>query len=89
MIDEFEEVTGERVDKSFLTPATGNLFKVNMSAAELDVQKSKLFHTNTAKVLYIIKSSRPDIGTSVSYLMRHVTKSDIDDWIKLKRVLGF
>ena len=89
MIDEFEEETGEHVDKSILTPATGNLFKVNMSAAELDVQKSKLFHTNTAKLLYIMKRARPDIDTSVSYLMQRVTKVDIDDWIKLKRVLGF
>ena len=36
-----------------------------------------------------MKRARPDIETSVSYLMRRVTKSDIDDWVKLKRVLGF
>eukprot|EP00957_Ditylum_brightwellii_P150511 11461030-Ditylum_brightwellii.AAC.1 len=36
-----------------------------------------------------MKRARPDIKTSVSFLMRRVSKSDDDDWNKLKQVLCF
>lgn len=36
-----------------------------------------------------MKRARPDLETAVSFLMRRVSKSDLDDWDKLKRVLGF
>ena len=36
-----------------------------------------------------MKQARPDIETSVSFLMRRVSKSDKDDWTKLIRTLGF
>ena len=42
-----------------------------------------------AKLLYVMKRARPDIETSVSFLMRRVSKSDEDDWAKLIRALGF
>lgn len=88
-INWFEEESGTSVDDTVSTPATGNLFKVNLTASELDREKSKVFHTTTAKLLYIMKRARPDIETAVSYLMRRVSKSDEDDWQKLRRCLGF
>ena len=36
-----------------------------------------------------MKRVRPDIETSISFLMRRVSKSDVDDWGKLKRVLAY
>ena len=36
-----------------------------------------------------MKRVRPDIETAISFLMRRVSKSDVDDWWKLKRVLAY
>ena len=36
-----------------------------------------------------MKRARPDIETGVSFLMKRVAKSDVDDWKKLRRVIGF
>ena len=36
-----------------------------------------------------MKRVRPDIETSISFLMRRVSKSAVDDWWKLKRVLAY
>ena len=47
------------------------------------------FHTLTDKLLYIIKKARPNIETAVAYIHIRVTKSDVDDWKKLQRVLAW
>ena len=52
-------------------------------------EKSDIFHSVTAKLLFIMKRGRPDIETAVSYLMTRVSKSNMKDWEKLKRCLGF
>ena len=36
-----------------------------------------------------MKRARPDIETTIAFLMKRVSKSDTDDWKKLKSVLGF
>ena len=89
VIEKFEIETGEKVDSEVTTPATHNLFKVDLSSIELEKKKSDLFHSCTASLLFIMKRARPDIETSISFLMRRVAKSDKDDWLKLKRVLCF
>ena len=72
-----------------VTPATSFLFTVNEEATQLDHWKSKVFHSTTAKLLYIMQRARPDIKTAVSFLMKHVSKRIIDDWKKLRWVIGF
>ena len=52
-------------------------------------EKSDIFHSVVAKLLYITKRARPDIETAVYYLCTCVSKSTEDDWGKLRRVLGF
>ena len=89
LIAKFEEDSGEDIKKKVSTPATHNLFKVEITTEELETKRSDIFHSTTASLLYIMKRARPDIETSVSYLMRRVSKSDNDDWLKLKRVLSF
>ena len=71
------------------SPATGNLFTVRENAKQLGEKESKIFHTTTAKLLYIKKRARPDIETAISFLIRRVSKSDEDDWAKLIRTSGF
>ena len=41
------------------------------------------------ELLFIIESSRPDSETAVGFLTKGVSKSDIDDWEKLRRMLRF
>ena len=36
-----------------------------------------------------MKRARPDLETAISYLCTRITKSDIDDWGKLKRVIAY
>ena len=43
----------------------------------------------TQKLLYVSKRARPDLETLISFLTTRVTKSDEDDWKKLKRGLIF
>ena len=48
-------------------------------------EQSEIFHSTTAKLLYVMKRARP----AVSFLMRRVLKSDVDDWKKLLRLIGW
>ena len=65
------------------------LFNVDDNANQLDDVKSEAFHSVTAKLLYIMQRGRPNIETAVSFLMKRVSKSDSEDWLKLRRVIGF
>ena len=41
------------------------------------------------KLLIIMKRSRTDLDTDMGLLMTRVSKSDVDDWGKLRRILRF
>ena len=43
----------------------------------------------TEKLLYSVKRAYPDLETLVSFLTIRVTKSDVEDWKKLKQSLTF
>ena len=81
---------GEEVDQTVTSPANKNLFTTyDMDSKELGEVRSEIFHSVTAKLLFIMKRARPDIETAVSYLMTRVSKSNEKDWEKLRRCLGF
>ena len=84
-LDWFEETIYEKPT----TPANNNLFNVQKDTIELNQEKSDLFHSIVAKLLYICKRARPDVETTVAYLCTRVSKSTTDDWVKLRRVLGY
>ena len=92
MTDQLQEaidMLGEDIDKTVVSPALKNLFIVREEAVRLDIGKSKTSHSVVAKLLFIMKRARPDLETAISFLMTRVSKSDEDDWRKLKRCLGF
>ena len=72
-----------------MTPATHYLFDINYDSEELSKLLSEAFHTIMAKLLYIMQRARPVIETAVSFLMKRVSESDVEDWKKLKRVIVF
>lgn len=71
------------------TPATANLFDNLGRGTLLDAKKQKLFHTITAKLLYLAKRARVDILLAVSVLCTRVTVPTDEDWVKLERVLKY
>ena len=87
VIEEFEKF--DTSDTAVVTPAAHHLFTVNHECEKLDKEKSIAFHSITSKLGYIMKRGRPDIETSISFLMKRVSKSDKDDWNKLRRIIGF
>ena len=80
---------GEDITNKPSTPANKNLFSSCDDSEQLNEEKSEIFHSIVAKLLYITKRARPDIETAVAFLCTRVSKSTHADWLKLKRVLGF
>ena len=50
----------------------------------MDGVNADLFHSLTAKLLYIKKSKIPDIEPSVEFLITRVVNSNVEDWKKLR-----
>lgn len=89
-IEEALEMFGNEVDETVASPAKRRLFVTyDGIAKELEEERREIFHSVTAKLLFIMKRARPDIETTVSYLMTRVSKSNEKDWDKLKRCLVF
>ena len=84
MIDEFpQELKG-----NVASPANDNLFKVGESK-KLDPVRSDVFHTFTAKSLFLTKRARPDILVTVAFLCTRVQQPTTIDWAKLVRLMDF
>jgi hypothetical protein len=77
------------MDGEAATPASDHLFTVNEDPVLLDDGTSQMFHTNTAKLLFLSKRARPDVQTAVAFLMTRVRSPDQDDYKKLARVMKY
>lgn len=77
------------IDENVKTPAGPHLFEVDDNAMKLDCDRAKNFHKVTAMLLFVSKRGRPDIQVAIAFLCTRVTKSDIHDWKKLGRVVGY
>jgi hypothetical protein len=77
------------MDGASATPAGEHLFTVNEHPVPLDEATSQMFHTNTAKLLFLSKQARPDVQTTVAYLTTRVRAPDEDDYKKLSRVVKY
>ena len=88
-IDMFTLHEGSEVKEEVTSPARRHLREVDEKCAPLGQVKREAFHSIVAKLLWIMKRSRPDLETAVSYLCTRVSKSDEDDWAKLRRVIAF
>ena len=77
------------LENRYTSPAGHHLFNVNEDEVLLNEKRKELFHTITAKLLYIMKRARPDIELAVSFLCTRVQNPNLDDWKKLQRVIGW
>ena len=84
-IDEF----GEPITKTATSPAKRDLFVIDENSKELSDGKGEIFHSVTAKLLYVSKRGRLDIQLAISFLCTRVMVCTEHDWLKLKRVLEF
>lgn len=92
MKDYLKESIDEFLDdivKSSVTPAAKNLFDVNDDDERLSTKRSDNFHSITCKLLYVAHRGRPDILLPITFLCTRVSKSNVKDWEKLKRVLQY
>ena len=70
-------------------PAATSLFNVRNTSPKLNQRDADLFHSTTAKLLFLGMRARPDIMTAVSFLTTRVTSPDTDDRNKLRRVIQY
>ena len=62
----------ENIDRTYSTPAGKWFFKVNEKAAKLQIGKADIYRKFVAKLIWVMKRSRPDIEPSVSFLCTRV-----------------
>ena len=71
------------------TPAADHLFTVDEDGEKLGEEQSDRFHHYVAKLLFMAKRTRPDIGTAIAFLCTRVKEPDVHDWRKLGRVMKY
>ena len=76
-------------EKQAATPACTHLFKIDEKAVNLEPKKARIFHHYVAKLLYLAKRVRHDIGLAVAFLTTRIREPDIDDWKKLTRTIRY
>jgi len=76
------------VKGSAATPASTKLFELRESEL-LSKELAIVFHSRTAKLLYLAKRVRPDILTAIAFLTTRTRAPTKDDYGKLDRVLRY
>jgi hypothetical protein len=71
------------------TPAADVLFQIRAETEPLGESDAKLFHSFTAKLLYLSKRVRGDIALPVAFLTTRIRSPDKDDMNKLTRVIRY
>ena len=62
---------------------------MNEDAEELDEAQREWFHSIVMKLAFIAKRGRPDLETALGFLRKRVSKCNVQDMEKHKRVLEF
>lgn len=91
MIRMIEEIVEKYLPNGGISssPASNNLFDIDESSPLLDTETKNVFHTITAKLLYLSKRARPDILTAIAYLTTRVLSPNVSDNHKLFKVIKY
>jgi hypothetical protein len=65
----------EDITKSATSPAKRDIFDVNEESEDLSAEKREVFHSVTAKLLYVSKRGRSDIQLATAFLCTRVKYS--------------
>ena len=82
ILQTFDKI-GTKAKGTKKTAAPSNLFTVKEDCKKNGKGRSEQLHSIVAQVLFTTKSTRPDTGTSVSFLTTLVRAPDQDNWLKL------
>ena len=77
------------VEGTAKTPAADNLYEIRDDVPLASKEVSDWFHTQVAKMLYLAKRTKPECLTAVAFLTTRVTKCNLDDVVKLTRLLKY
>ena len=83
------EESGLDITRAAATPAGKDLFDINEAAEPLPTAAADVFHSVTAKLLYVSIRARMDLLLATSFLTTRVSKSTQQDLHKLKRLLEY
>jgi hypothetical protein len=83
------EESGMTIERTVATPAKKDLFDVDDTAAPLEKAEAEIFHSIVAKLLYVSLRARMDMLLPIIFLCTRVSKSTVEDQMKLKRVLEY
>ena len=85
----FEGFNIEEITKGANTPEKGKLFEIGEHTIPLDETKNEGFRHIVAKLLFLTKRARIDVDLTVSFLCTRVSRSDVNDWEKSRRLLRY
>ena len=88
-LEESIKIFGSTCGYAVKIPAELHLWEVNENAERLETEKSIIFHSVAANVLYVAKRTRPDIEPEIEYFTTQVANSNVDDWKKIKCCITF
>ena len=77
MIDDFAQY--DKTKTTVKTPAADHLFQVDDNATQFPSKGTPVFHNFVARALFLVKHARPDITTTIAFLIIRVSKLDEDD----------
>ena len=80
---------GEDVRKKVSSPAAHGLFQVDLESRPPSKEKSDVYHSVVAKLLWVMKRGRPDIETAIAFFCTIVQGPTCQDWCKLRRLIRF
>lgn len=84
-----EIINKYNVTTTCITPATGNLFKINSDSPKLSKSKQEEYRSLVMTLYYLAKRVRVDILTAVSFCATRVLNATDEDWSKLTRILSY
>jgi hypothetical protein len=87
--DDFIEVKRRPRSMNQLTPAPIDIFVVNEECKKLPQEQREVFHCLVAKLVFVWKRVRSDIGVAMSFLTKRVKQPDLDDWRKLVHLMDY
>ena len=79
----------ESLEKPVKAPAGEHSLKVNVDCAKLDKKRARLFHTLTARNLFVSKRARGDILPTTAFFTTRVKEPDEDGWKNFGRCLQY
>ena len=75
--------------KKTTSPYNHDMHKVDEESPLLNEKESKYFHSMTAKLLYIARMIRLEVGVGAAFLTTRVTKATAEDKDKLHKIIRY